>query len=109
GEDLPQTLGVGEAVVLEGGDIELTLGEAVGEIVDDADRRVFEAELAGDDALGGEGHPAHVGGGGDQADLGRGLEAGPERLPVDAAVAGWLAAVRPGLEHLDPPAWVEAR
>ena len=68
--------------------------EPVGEVVDDADRRVGEAQLAGDDALGGDRHPDHVGVGGDQADLGRGLEARPDRLPVDAAVARRLAAAR---------------
>ena len=79
--------------------LERRRAEPVGEVVDDADRRVGEAELAGDDALGGDRHPDQVGVGGDQPDLGRRLEARPDRLPVDAAVAQRAgAARRPGGE-----------
>ena len=55
--------------------VERRRADPVGEVVDDADRRVGEPELAGDDALGGDRHPDHVGVRGDQPDLGRGLEA----------------------------------
>ncbi len=83
--------------------------DPVGEVVDDADRRVGEAELAGDDALGGDRHPDHVGVRRDQADLGRGLEARPDRLPVDAAVAHLGRARVPGGEDFLTPDRVEAR
>ncbi len=97
------------AVVLQPGDVELARADPVGEVVDDAERRVVEAELAGDHALGGDRHPDHVGVGGDQPHLGGSLEAGPQRLPVDAAVARRLAARLPGREDFGPPARVEAR
>ena len=75
--------------------------DPVGQVVDHADGRVGQPQLAGDDALRGQRHPDQVGVGGDQPDLGRRLEARPVGLPVDAAVAQRPGAARlPGGEDL---------
>ena len=71
-------------VALDLGQGEVLSRDAVGEVVDHAERRVAQPELAGDHALGCDRHPDHVGVRGDQADLGRRLEPRPAGLPVDA-------------------------
>ena len=81
-----QPPGVGRgalAVLLDAGGVAL---HAVGQVVDLADHGVGEPGLAGEDALGGPGHADEVGEGGEQADLGGGLEAGPAHHGVGAAV-----------------------
>jgi len=108
GEAVAQPPGVGGARRLQLAHVDRLGVEPVGEVVDGADRRVGEAQLGGDDALGGDRHPDQVGVRGDQADLGRRLEAGADRLPVDAAVADLAAARPPGRNHLRAPGGVEA-
>src|SRR6188474_3345398 len=89
-------------------DVERTGAEPVGEVVDGADRGIGEAELSGDDALCGDRHSNHVGVRSEQADLRRGLEAGADRLPVDAAVAQRAGSGWPGGDDLRAPGTVEA-
>ena len=105
---LGEALGVRLAVGLQLGDAERVGADPVRQVVDHAERRIGEAELAGDDALGGDRHPDQVGVRGDRPDLGRGLESGPDRLPVDTAVE---EAVDPGRcgNHPPAPIAVEAR
>ncbi len=92
---------------------ELTPGQrpaaqAAGEVVDHAHRRVGEPELPRHHALRRHGHPDHVGMVGEHADLGRGLEPGPGRLPVHAAVVQRdLGAGAPGVEDAGAPRGVE--
>ena len=62
------------------------LAHSVGEVLDHADRRVGEAEVAGGDALGGDRHPDQLRVCGHQADLRGRLQPRAARLPVDAAV-----------------------
>ena len=75
------------AVALDLGQGELGVGDAVGEVVDDAERRVAQARLAGDDALRGHRHPDHLGVRRRSSGPRPGVSSrGPARLPVDAAV-----------------------
>src|SRR5215216_5749590 len=91
-------------------DRELPLPHPIGQVVDDADGRVRQAELPGDHALGGDRHADHVRMPRDEPDLRAGLESGTDGLPIDTAVAnGSGGAPRPGLQYLPPPAGLEPR
>jgi len=82
--------------------------DPVRQVVDHADGRVGQSQLAGDDALRGQRHPDQIGVGGDQADLGGRLEARAVGLPVDPTIAQRpRIACLPGGEDLGAPGRVE--
>src|SRR6202022_3312505 len=88
---------------------ERRVADAVGEVVDDADARVRETELTGEDALAGDRHAHEIGVAGNEADLGLRLEARPDRLPVDAAVVQrYVRVPGPAIGHGAAPCAREA-